>query len=267
MFGLGLRHSHHQYVLTNKPKLDFFEVHTENFIASGGASLNFLSRISEHYPLSFHCVGLSLGSISGIDKKHLKNIQNLNDQFKPFLLSDHISWSNSSKGTANDLLPVPYTLDALNVFCDNINQVQDSVGREILIENPSAYLEYKEADMREVDFINKIADKTNCSILLDINNIYVSSKNFDFDPIKYLDELNINKVKEIHLSGHAIYQYKNKEIRIDTHNTNICSKVLELYKYFIQKTPAQIPTLIEWDEDIPEFEILFQEMQKVKNYS
>ena len=267
MFGLGLRHKHHKYVLNNKPELDFFEIHTENFIAEGGASLNFLRHIKELYPLSFHCVGLSLGSADGVNKEHVKNIKNLIDQFKPILISDHISWSNSTIATANDLLPIPYTKNALQVFCDNVKHVQDIFGQAILVENPSAYLQYNDSEMSEVEFINNILLETDCDLLLDINNVFVTAQNFGLNAINYLNEINHDKVREIHLAGHSIFQHENKQIRIDTHNTNICDEVLELYKFFIKKTTRQIPTLIEWDSDIPEFETLFTELTKVKALS
>lgn len=262
IFGLGLRHPHHQHALQQKPDVDFFEVHSENFIAEGGASLDFLEKISALYPLSFHCVGISLGSASGLDKKHLKNIKKLLDRFKPILFSDHLSWSNSSNaGTANDLLPIPYTKEALQIFCDNVRHAQDFFGREILIENPSAYLEFTDSKISEVNFLNEIAQKTGCGILLDINNIFVSAENFSFDAKKYLDEIDVTKVKEIHLAGHSIY----KGLRIDTHNTNICDEVLSLYKNFVKKNKLKVPTLVEWDEEIPEFSVLFKELEKVKS--
>ncbi|MCE3254979.1 MAG: uncharacterized protein K0R25_473 [Rickettsiaceae bacterium] len=264
IFGLGLRHPHHQYIIQNKPEVGFFEIHTENFIADGGPSINFLSKISEIYPLSFHCVGLSLGAANGLDKQHLKNIKNLLDRFKPFLFSDHLSWSNSNSGTSNDLLPVPYTKEALKIFCDNVNQAQDFFGREIMVENPSAYLEFQDSEISEIDFLNEISYKTNCGILLDINNIYVGAKNFGFDPVKYLSDINIDKVREIHLAGHSVYKFRNEEIRIDTHSTHICNEVLELYKNFVKTSKINVPTLIEWDEEIPEFEVLFNEMEKVR---
>ncbi|OFW85892.1 MAG: hypothetical protein A3G22_06475 [Alphaproteobacteria bacterium RIFCSPLOWO2_12_FULL_40_11] len=280
IFGLGLRHPHHQHVIQNNPKVDFFEVHTENFIAEGGASLDFLSKISELYPLSFHCVGLSLGSACGLDKKHLKSIKNLLDRFKPFLFSDHLSWSSSQdSGTSNDLLPIPYNRENLEIFCDNVNHAQDFFGRELLIENPSAYLEYEETKIPEVDFLNEIAARTNCGILLDVNNVYVSSKNFGLDPAPYFDQIDISKVKEFHLAGHSIYEYRgnkiripehilhkyngNKEIRIDTHSTHVCDEVLELYGNFVKKFKIEAPTLLEWDQEIPEFGVLFDEMQKI----
>ncbi len=263
LFGLGLRHPHHNTVLTQKPDVGFFEIHSENFIANGGASIEFLEKISQLYPLSFHCVGLSLGSAVGLDKKHLANIKNLCDQFKPILLSDHLSWSSSDKGVSNDLLPIPYTKEALQIFCDNVKSAQDFFGRQILIENPSAYLEFEDADFSEVDFINEVAKQTNCAILLDINNIFVSAKNFGFDAFKYLENIDINSVKEIHLAGHSVSNFDGQEIRIDTHSTQICDEVFELYKKFSAKKLA-IPTLVEWDEEIPEFEALYEEMKKVR---
>jgi uncharacterized protein (UPF0276 family) len=266
MFGLGLRQPHHNYVLKNKPKVDFLEVHTENFIAEGGASLDFLEKISELYKLSFHCVGISFGSSNGLDAQHLQNIKNLLDTFKPFLFSDHLSWSNSpSQGISNDLLPISYTQKSLDNFCQNVNQAQDYFGRNILIENPSAYLEYHESDISEVDFINELANKTDCDILLDINNVYVSSQNFNFCATEYLKQIDHTKVKEIHLAGHSIYDFQGQNIRIDTHNTHICDEVLELYQNFIKTTNLQVPTLVEWDDDIPEFEVLYNELEKVKS--
>lgn len=266
VFGLGLRNRHHKYVLQNKPNVDFFEVHTENFICEGGPSLDFLEKISKYYKLSFHCVGLSLGSASGLDRAHLQNIKKLVDKFNPFLFSDHLSWSNSPVGTSNDLLPIPYTKEALEIFCKNIAHVQDFFGRNILVENPSAYLEYDISEIPEPDFLNEVVSRTNCDLLLDINNVYVSSKNFGFDPHEYLRTINCGKVKEIHLAGHSIYNYQGSEIRIDTHSTNVCDDVLALYKNFVTETKTRVPTLIEWDEDIPEFEILYRELEKVKSF-
>ncbi|MBM3579972.1 MAG: DUF692 domain-containing protein [Alphaproteobacteria bacterium] len=261
MFGLGLRHPHHQYVLQHHPQVDFFEVHTENFIAEGGASLNFLSQVAERYPLSFHCVGLSLGSAAGLNQQHMRNIKKLLDLYQPFLFSDHLSWSNSSSaGTSNDLLPIPYNQESLKIFCDNVSRAQDFFGREILIENPSAYLQFKGSQIFEVDFLNEITRKTDCGILLDINNVFVSSQNFSFDPKEYLNRIEVAKVKEIHLAGHSIYN----GLRIDTHSTHICKEVMELYGNFVQQHGKKIPTLIEWDEDIPEFSMLFNEMKKVQ---
>lgn len=262
-FGLGLRHPHHEFVIQNKPDVGFFEIHSENFIADGGASLDFLEKISLNYPLSFHCVGLSLGSAGGLDKKHLQNVKKLNDKFNPLLLSDHLSWSASNKGVSNDLLPIPYTKEALKIFCDNVKHAQDFFGRKILIENPSAYLEFEECDFSEVDFMNEVAKNTDCDILLDINNIFVSSKNFGFNAFDYLKQIDASKIKEIHLAGHSLINEKGQELRIDTHSTYICDEVFELYKFFVAKN-KNIPTLVEWDEEIPDFATLYAEIKKVK---
>lgn len=265
-FGLGLRHPHHEYVVQNNPKVDFFEIHAENFVCEGGASLDFLKKISNLYPLSFHCVGMSLGSASGLDKKHLKNLKKLVDQFKPILLSDHLSWSDSSKsGTANDLLPVPYTKEALNIFCDNVKQAQDFFGREILVENPSAYLEFEESEFTEVDFMNEIAEKTKCGILLDINNVFVGASNFVFDAAEYLSKIDASKVKEIHMAGHSIFEYNGKKVRIDTHSDHACDEVMDLFKNFVKRTDIKVPILFEWDEKIPQFDVLYDEMKRVQN--
>jgi len=265
MFGLGLRHPHHEYVLKNNPSVDFFEVHTENFIASGGASLDFLSKICKEYKVSFHCVGLSIGSYAGVDKKHLKDVKKLLDKFNPFLFSDHLSWSGSREiGHSNDLLPLPLTKEAFSVFKRNVDEIQQFCGRQILIENPSAYLEFENKELGEVEFLNKLVDETKCGLLLDVNNIFVGAKNFDFDAEKYIDEINFDAVSEIHLAGHSVYKFKDKEIRIDTHSTNICDEVFDLYRYFLRQSGANLPTMVEWDEDIPEFEDLFAELQKVK---
>jgi uncharacterized protein (UPF0276 family) len=265
MFGLGLRDLHHKYVLTHHPQVDFFEVHSENFIADGGASLDFLSKIREQYRLSFHCVGLSIGSCDGVDKKHLKNIKTLLDQFDPMLFSDHLSWSGSRKiGHSNDLLPIPLTKESFSVFKKNVNDIQQYCGRQILIENPSAYLEFANKELGEVEFLNKLVDETNCGLLLDVNNIYVGAKNFNFDARNYIDEINFSAVGEIHLAGHSVYEYKGQEIRIDTHSTHICDEVFELYRYFLKNSGVKLPTLVEWDEDIPEFDELLAELEKVK---
>lgn len=262
-FGLGLRHPHHQYVLQNKPKIGFFEIHSENFIAEGGAAHDFLEKIANIYPLSFHCVGLSLGSASGLDPKHLQDIKNLCNKFKPFLLSDHLSWSASKKGVSNDLLPIPYTKKSLEIFCDNVKHAQDFFGREILIENPSAYLEFDENEFSEIDFINQVLEKSGCAMLLDVNNAFVSAKNFNFDAANYLNQLNYDKVKEIHLAGHSIYEFDGQKIRIDTHSDHICDEVIALYQQIAHKK-LKIPTMVEWDDNIPNFQTLHQELKKVK---
>lgn len=260
--GMGLRHDHHQYILDNKPNVDWLEVHSENFFAAGGPSINFLKKIREIYPISLHCVGLSLGSNQKVDLEHLKKLKDLINIIDPFLVSDHISWSNVDDIVLNDLLPIPYTSESLQILCNNIEQTQNYLQQKILVENPSSYISFKESNISEYDFINEVARKSGCDILLDINNIFVSSKNNNFDPIKYIENIKPDIVKEIHLAGHSARKIGNKSILVDTHNSPVCLEVWELYKIAIKKFNA--PTLIEWDQDIPEFSVLANEVEKAK---
>jgi uncharacterized protein (UPF0276 family) len=261
--GIGLRYAHHQYILDSKPEIPWFEVHSENYYADGGPAINFLKKIRELYPLSLHSVGLSLGSCQKLDKKHLKKLKNLANIIKPFLISDHISWSNIDGISLNDLLPIPYTKEALKVLCDNISQTQDYLKTEILVENPSTYLSFQTADFSEDQFINQTAKITGCKILLDVNNIYVSSENNNFDAVNYINNIDKNIVGEMHLAGHSVTKFKNKKVLIDTHNNLVCDEVWELYKIAARKF-NQVPTLIEWDQDLPDFQVLIDEAKKAQ---
>jgi uncharacterized protein (UPF0276 family) len=260
--GVGLRHVHHKYVLDNKPKVPWLEIHGENFFAKGGPSLDFIKKIRQDYPLSIHCVGLSLGSSQNVDRNHLKSLKNLIKSTEPFLVSDHIAWSNVGDMVLNDLLPIPYTKESLKALCDNVLEVQDYLQKEILVENPSTYLSFKNSQIAEDDFINQVAQITGCKILLDVNNIYVSSENNGFDAKKYLDNIKPEIVGELHLAGHFAKEIDGKTILIDTHDNFVCDEVWELYKIAVKKFTA--PTLIEWDQDIPEFEVLLQEAKKAE---
>ncbi len=260
--GIGLRHPHHDYILKNKPNIPWLEVHSENFFADGGPSLGFLKKIRESYPLSLHGVGLSLGSAQKIDQTHLQKLKKLVEFCDPFLISDHISWSNIKNQVLNDLLPLPYTKESLEALCSNISQVQDFLKKEILVENPSTYLSFKESEIAEDDFINQVANKTGCKILLDINNIYVSSYNNKFDPISYINNINPQIVKEIHLAGHSKSNIDGNIILIDTHDNYVCDEVWDLYKIAIKKFNS--PSLIEWDQDLPSIENLLNEAKKAE---
>ena len=262
--GIGLRDSHHKFVVENKPPVSFFEVHSENFFGKGGASLNFIKKIRENYPLSLHGVGLSLGSACGVDSKHLQNLKNLIAKTGPFLVSDHISWSNTENLVLNDLLPLPYTKESLQILSDNISKAQDFLQRQILVENPSTYLAFKNSEMSEEEFINNLADKTGCKILLDINNIFVSAQNNDFDAAEYLENIKPEIVGQMHLAGHSKRKVSGGEILVDTHNDVICDEVWQLYKIAVKKFKA-VPTLIEWDQDLPEFAVLMDEAKKAEN--
>jgi uncharacterized protein (UPF0276 family) len=261
--GVGLRHPHHQYVLAKNPKASWLEVHSENFFSKGGPALNFITRIRENYPLSLHGVGLSLGSVTKVDKKHLQSLKNLITITQPFLVSDHISWSNVEEQVLNDLLPIPYTKESLQILCDNICQTQDFLKREFLVENPSTYLSFKNSEIPEYEFINQVARKTGCKILLDINNIYVSSQNNDFSAKEYLANVDSGIVGEMHLAGHSARQVEGGQILVDTHNDFVCDPVWDLYKIAAKKF-INVPTLIEWDQDIPDFKVLMSEARKAQ---
>ena len=198
-------------------------------------------------------------------KKHADNIKQLIDKFQPILISDHISWTNYENLSSNDLLPLPYTQESLAIFCDNVKYVQDLFGRNILLENPSSYLEFNHSTFAEVDFINQILTKTNAELLLDLNNVFVTCENFNLNAKEYLDNLDISKTQEIHLAGHSVYKKNNMQIRIDSHNDFVSDGVIDLFKYLKGKLPKSIPTLLEWDSEIPEFEVLASELNRIRS--
>lgn len=273
--GVGLRLPYVVQVIENHAeiakKIGWLEVHSENYYAAGGPAVNSLLAVRKNFPISLHSVGNSLGSASGVDLRHLEKLKKLIEIIDPFLVSDHISWGYlaNSKKHLNDLLPLPYNKEALTVICKNILQVQDFLKREILIENPSTYLAFKNPEMSEFEFINLVAKKTGCKLLLDVNNIYVSAcNNAEFDAKNYLKNIDKKIVKEIHLAGHSsseIFDGKNhKEILIDTHNDVVRDEVWQLYEIAIQRF-GEVPSLIEWDQDFPEFEVLLSEAKKAHN--
>ncbi len=272
--GVGLRSPHISHILKNhkiiSKKVGWLEVHSENYHDIAGQPFKNLAQIRKNFPISLHSVGNSLGSPQGLDINHLKKLKNLIIAIEPFLISDHISWGQVDSDHLNDLLPLPYTKESLKIICSNISKMQDFLGCEILIENPSAYLSFKKQDFEEADFINKITQKTGCGFLLDVNNVFVSSQNCStFDPKTYIKNLKKEIVKEIHLAGHSKSEIfdgkKHKPILIDTHNDLVCDEVWEIYKMAVKKF-GSVPFLIEWDQDFPEFKTLTLEAQRAKNY-
>lgn len=272
--GLGLRITYLRHIIDNPKtiakKVGWFEVHSENYYAKGGSAINGLLEIRKNFPISLHSVGNSLGSAEGLDLRHLEKLKNLIKIIDPFLVSDHISWGYlaTSKRHLNDLLPLPYNRETLETICANISQMQDFLKREILIENPSAYLVFKNSEISEFELINKIAKKTGCKLLLDVNNVFVSaSNNAKFDTENYLKKIDKKIVKEIHLAGHSKSEIfdgqAHKEILIDTHNDKVCDKVWQLYEVAIKRF-GEVPTLIEWDQDFPEFKVLLDEAKKAE---
>lgn len=262
LIGLGLRHPHYQYVMQNQPEIGWFEVHTENFLHKGGPTLQFIHAIAERYPLSLHGVGLSLGSAQDLCLEHLSRVKDLNQNLNPFLISEHLSWGAVGAYHLPDLLPIPYHQESLNLMAQHVQQVQEFLGRELLIENPSSYLTYTESDMQEVDFLVDLCEMTGAKILLDINNLFVSAHNHQWNAWQYLQTIPQEMVKEIHLAGHSLKKIDDEHfLRIDTHDHLICDEVWDLYDFAIQRL-GRIPTLIEWDAQIPSFDVLMNEASK-----
>ncbi len=257
--GIGLRKPHYRSLSENNPDIQFLEVHSENYFGFG-PEVDLLQAIGKQYPISLHGVGLSLGSAEGIQISHLESLKRLVDLINPLFVSDHASWSLIGNAHLNDLLPFPYNEESLKVVCDNVSQTQDFLGRQILIENPSTYMAFK-GDMPEYEFMLQVADRTKCKILLDVNNIYVNSKNHNFDSYNYISKFKADLIGEIHLAGHSVNSINGQEIRIDTHDNVVVEAVWDLYKFTV-KTLGIIPTLIEWDQNIPSLEILLGEASK-----
>lgn len=256
--GIGLRAPHYRELLEMRPAVGFLEVHSENYFGAGGAPLYYLEQARRHYPLSLHGVGLSLGGSDPLDREHLRCLKRLVERFEPMLVSDHLCWCAVDGIHLNDLLLLPYTEEALAHTAARIGAVQDFLGREILIENPSSYLTYTDSVIPEWEFLAELAARSGCGILLDVNNLYVSSRNHGFDPQAYLDALPPDKVREIHLAGHTVKRYPDGEILIDTHNAPVCPEVWRLYRETVQRLGA-VPTLIEWDSDLPPLAALVEE--------
>ncbi len=266
LIGIGLRKTHYEYIREKRPAIGWFEVHSENFFANGGSSINLLSTISTHYPISLHGVGLSLGSAEGISIKHLKNLSQLIERVNPKFISEHLSWGYVNGIYMPDLLPIPYTKESFTAFKRNILLTQDFLKQEILIENPSSYIEYKSSTQNEPEFLVELCKSTGAKILLDINNVFVSAWNHGWNAKDYIDSIPNYLVKEIHIAGHSIKELPdNKILRIDTHNNYVCNEVWDLYGYSIKRF-SSIPTLLEWDANIPSFDILIKEAAKVETY-
>jgi len=256
--GIGLRAEHYDAVLEDRPPVGWLEVHSENYFGAGGKPLDYLERIRARYPLSLHGVGLSIGSTDPLDRQHLAKLKELIRRFEPALVSEHLSWSSVGGRYFNDLLPLPYTEEALDHMVARVAQVQDVLGRQILIENPSSYLQYVESAIPEWEFLVELAERTGCGVLLDVNNIYVSACNHGFDATAYLQAVPRYVVREIHLAGFTVNRVDDGEILIDTHNRPVWPPVWALYRQAVQRF-GRIPTLIEWDTDLPELTVLVDE--------
>jgi uncharacterized protein len=262
--GIGLRTTHYHEIINNQPKITWLEVHSENYFGKGGKPLDYLTQIHQRYPLSFHGVGLSLGSTDPLNLLHLKQLKKLTDQFNPVFVSEHLSWSSIDGDYLHDLLPLPYTEEALSLCIDKINQIQNFLNRKILIENISSYLQFTDNTMPEYEFISKIVAQTGCGILLDLTNLYINSVNHHLDIALYLQHIPTHAIDEIHLAGFTTNHFENGFMLIDTHDQTIDVNVWELYTHVIKRF-GQKPTLIEWDKNIPELSTLLAEAEKAND--
>lgn len=262
-FGLGLRPVHYEAVLADSagpaPPIDWFEIISENYMVPGGRPLHYLERIRARYPLVMHGVSLSIGAADALDADYLRNLKTLAARIEPAWISDHLCWSGAHGTNLHDLLPLPYTEEAVRHVTRRVQQVQDTLGRRILLENVSSYVSYRQSEMTEWEFLTEIVERADCSILLDINNIYVSSVNHDFDPRTYLHAVPIERVRQFHLAGHQ----NHGDYIVDTHDAPVVDPVWELYTEAVRRF-GRVATMIERDANIPPLAELVAELNHAR---
>lgn len=257
--GVGLKAQHYSDILDGRPDIGWFEIHAENYMGDGGPPHHYLSRIREIYPLSLHGVGLSIGAARPLDKEHLARLKTVNDRYAPGLFSEHLAWSTHDTSYFPDLLPVPYTQETLDRVADHVDCVQETMGRRMLLENPSTYLAFETSTMSELDFLAGLTERTGCGLLLDVNNVFVSATNQGYSPEVYIDAFPLDAVGEIHLAGHAEdCDETGATLLIDAHDRQVADPVWALYERVIART-GPVPTLIEWDSDVPDWATLLAE--------
>lgn len=262
--GVGLKAPHYRTILETRPDIGFFEVHAENYMGAGGPPHRYLAAIREHYPLSLHGVGLSIGADRPLDRDHLQRLKHLIARYAPGLFSEHLAWSSHDAGFLNDLLPVPYTTETLGRVSSHIDQIQEALGRQMLLENPSTYLAFSESTYSEIDFIAELVRRTGCGLLLDVNNVYVASTNQQWDPVAYIDAYPLSHVQEIHLAGYTREaDDKERPLLIDTHNRPVDEIVWDLFAHAV-KLIGPVPALIEWDADVPAWPTLKAEAERAE---
>ena len=259
-FGLGLRVPHFEHVLQHKPAVDWFEVLSENYMVAGGKPRYYLKQIREHYPMAMHGVSLSIGSTDPLDIEYLKKLKTLANEVQPAWISDHLCWTNCHNINSHDLLPLPYNEETLSHVAERIRQVQDFLGRRIVIENVSSYLSYRGSEMTEWEFLAAIAEQADCLILLDINNIYVSACNHGFKPEHYLQHMDASRIQQFHLAGHT----RQGDFLIDTHDQPVPDPVWALYTQALSLF-GPVTTMIERDDNIPAFDELLDELGQARS--
>ncbi|MGE0241255.1 MAG: DUF692 domain-containing protein [Parvibaculaceae bacterium] len=259
--GVGFKPEHFADIKESRQPVGFFEVHAENYMGDGGPPHAQLTFIREHYGLSLHGVGLSIGSMQGLDRDHLKRLEALCDRYQPESFSEHLAWSSHDTVFLNDLLPLPYTPETLGRIVEHVDQVQSALGRQMLLENPATYLLFAESTIAETDFLAEIARRTGCGLLLDVNNVFVSATNHGRDARNYLAAFPVEHVGEIHLSGHAATTDEaGTPLLIDTHDTEVADPVWSLYESVIART-GPVASLVEWDDKVPVWSLLRAEAE------
>ena len=258
-YGLGLRKEHYEDVLADRPNVDWFEIISENYMVDGGKPLDYLTRIREHYPMVMHGVSMSIGSIEPLNFTYLKQLKELIKRVEPEWISDHLCWTGVNGLNLHDLMPLPYTEEAIQHVADRVSQVQDYLGQQILLENVSSYVSYSDSVMTEAEFYRKVTERADCLMLLDINNIYVSAYNHNFDPYSYLNAMPIERVYQFHLAGHT----HEDNLIVDTHDHPISDPVFDLYAAAVEHF-GRVSTMIERDDNIPPLPELLNELEHVK---
>ncbi|MBP8930847.1 MAG: DUF692 domain-containing protein [Paracoccus sp.] len=259
--GLGFKPEHFPAIRETRPALGFFEIHAENYMGAGGPPHRQLTALRQDYAISLHGVGLSIGGPGRLDADHLARLRALVDRYQPESFSEHLAWSSHGAEYLNDLLPLPYTPETLNIVCDHIDEVQDRLGRRMLLENPATYVLFEQSTLTETDFLTRIARRTGCGLLLDINNVFVSTTNHRTDARAYLADFPLAEVGEIHLGGHAEEELPSGPLLIDDHGSPVADPVWVLYAETVARAGA-LPTLIEWDNDVPPFAELLAEARR-----
>lgn len=262
--GVGLKPEHYQAILGGQPDVGWFEIHAENYMGDGGPPHRYLTAIRERYPLSLHGVGLSIGAARPLDRDHLMRLKALNERYQPGLFSEHLAWSTHDSVFFSDLLPIPYDEESVRRVADHIDEVQETVGRQMLLENPSTYVAFAESTIGEIEFLAEVAKRTGCGLLLDVNNVHVSCTNQRWNAIDYLDRFPVDLVGEIHMAGYAPEQDDHGDpLLIDAHDRPADPVVVDLYAHAIARA-GTIPTLVEWDNDVPDWPTLLAEAQRVE---
>ena len=255
--GIGLRAPHVDEIMATRPPVGWLEVHPENYMGAG-AALSTLETLRQHYPIALHGVGLSVGRADALDDRHLGRLRALVDRLVPVIVSEHLAWSAFEGSYLNHLLPLPYTEESLAIVCRHVDRVQERLGRTVLIENPASSLRFRHSTLDEPEFLGELARRTGCGVLCDVNNIHVSAHNLGLDPRAYLDALPASAVREIHLAGHAVNGAGEETVLVDDHGSPVTEEVWALYRQALARF-GHLPTLVEWDTNIPALPVLLAE--------